>query len=218
MSISTDTKFTSVDIGNPKAGTTTIIKPGKDYDIKGYGLMVSHHVSEDQGRFVYVRKTGDFDISTQIFDIHTDAPSTGSIGFMIRKDLNPSGMHVVVHANNNELHGETNDYVYMMRRKEGDIPSNVEGCLIGVGYYKDAEEAIAHPRPYPNVWLRLKKEGTQYTAFVAENNKTAWKKIGQFNIDLGPDPYVGMYISANEHGDKGPLNGCLGKFRDLTGF
>ena len=36
-------------------------------------------------------------------------------------------------------------------------------------------------------------------------------------LDLGPQPFVGMYVAPNEHG-LGPDNGATVKFRNLRGF
>ena len=87
-------QFTSIDIGKPapKAGITTVVRAGKDYDVKGYGTMFGFHIGSDRGRFVFTRMTGDFDISVQIDSLHPDNPSLSKAGLMVRKSLDPTSL------------------------------------------------------------------------------------------------------------------------------
>ena len=58
--------FTSVDIGDPKPGSTTELSPGKDFEIRGFGSQFGGHKNFSRGRFVYTKLKGDFDITVQV--------------------------------------------------------------------------------------------------------------------------------------------------------
>jgi len=217
-------EFASVDIGNPIAGKTTIVKPGKDYDIVGYGTMFGLHVASDMGRFVYVRMKGDFDISVQIESIHPDNPSNSKGGLMVRKDLSPGSIFFSQEVTTNEYTGECDRYTCIYRLKEG---GKWDGRMLNekFGYATSSCGTIPNcssiKRPFPKVWLRIRKTGNDYTAYYKDGDQP-WKEtsgcgVGKANLDLGEEPFVGMYIGANEHG-LGPENGVLVKFRDLQGF
>jgi hypothetical protein len=219
--------FTSVDIGNITPGKTAEITPGTGYDIEGYGTMFGHHVSDDQGRFVYVRLARDFDISVRIEDIHNDKLAFTEAGLMARRSLKPSDLLVCQAVTNNEYRGEANFYTLMFRLKEGGTSNNARGDYWGKGGYGDeghvmfcrgydAMDASQYPRPFPHVWVRLKRVGNAYSGYVKEHNGD-WEKQGEMALDLGTSPLVGMCIIANHHGADGTTRAVV-KFRDLRGF
>ena len=217
-------QFTSIDIGNPapRAGTTTVVKAGRDYDVKGFGTMFGFHVGSDRGRFVYARLMGDFDISVQIDSLHPDNPSLSKAGLMVRKSLDSGSLFFGQEVSTNEYHYECDRYVSIFRLIEhGSLEPKFEPAVgndtMGYtpwGYLPD--DCSKEPRPFPNVWLRIKKVGRTYTGYRKENNGE-WIKMGERALDLGTGPFAGMYVAPNEHG-LGPDNGATAKFRNLLGF
>jgi hypothetical protein len=220
-------RFTSVDIGGSIPGKTTEITPGIDYDIEGYGTMFGNHVKSDLGRLVYTQLTGDFDISVQIEDIHPNKPSHSSGGLMVRKDLDPSAVFFGVHVTTNEYADPCDQYSCLYRlmpggslHEPGRDKVGTNGVYGAPGFKYSAwgytEKCNLSPRPFPNVWLRIQRTGNKYNGYFKAGTQ-AWAKLGETMHELGAQPYVGMYIAANEHGE-GPENKATVKFRDLRGF
>jgi hypothetical protein len=215
-------EFISVDIGNPAplAGSTTVVRPGRDFDVHGYGTMFGLHVSSDRGRFVYVRKRGDFDLSVQIADVHPDNPSLAKGGLMVRRSLEPTDLFFGQEVSTNEFSYNCDQYVTIYRLKAGgaldpvDLVVNDELRYKPSGYLE--RSCTDRPRPFPLVWLRLTRVGNTYTGYRKEADGD-WIKMGGFTFDLGDNPCVGMYVAPNEHG-LGPDNGATVKFRHLQGL
>jgi hypothetical protein len=230
MATAVDSRFSSIDIGNPKAGSTKEITPDKDFDVVGYGTMIGHHVKSDVGRFVYKQITGDFDVTVRVQSFTSQKGSCSSPGLMARKDLTGPSMAVGVHSYNNEW-PECNGTAYgctFFRICEGYETSTDWKHQALLGVFGSWDEAPANPkahlyRPFPNFWFRLTRIGNFYSTFVRRNSPTyasptdAWEVVSAEKIDLGASPYVGVYITAAEHGNE-PANGAVAQFRDLTGF
>jgi hypothetical protein len=141
---------------------------------------------------------------------------------MVRKSLDPASLFFGQEVSTNEYHHECDCYVTIFRLTEGGslepkFEPAVGNDTMGYtpwGYLSD--DCSKEPRPFPNVWLRIKKVGKTYTGYRKENNGD-WIKMGERLLDLGEQPFVGMYVAPNEHG-LGPDNGAIVKFRDLRGF
>jgi len=225
--------MTSMDFGNIKPGKTTELKPGLDYDIEGYGRMFGTHLGSDEGRFVYARMSGDFDISVRVADITNDDRNSAEAGIMIRKDLTADGLMAGMSVVGNDYGGEADQYMLMYRTQRfGSLePSQYrqirgywgEGTLgndsFGYTPYQYLTENLSRPRPFPNVWVRINKTGLRYTGYLKENDGE-WIKVGDICLDMGDDLYAGMFVIANEHSSyhKNPINPetkavCM--FRDL---
>jgi hypothetical protein len=206
--------FTSIDMGNIKAGTTTIINDGAGLKLQGYGTMFGMHHGSDEGRFAYTKIKGDFDI---IMQVDTVAGSGGSFtegGIMVRKDLNPKGLMLANFVTNNNFKGETDQYTFMFRMKEGgsiepywNIIENFYGDHTfgnpGFGYSARGWSTNNLPaRPFPYVWLRVIRQGSTYKAyrkFGSAADWGKWEKMSEITIDLGDEPLVGLALSANHH-------------------
>lgn len=214
--------FASVDIGNPAPmeGTTTVIDPGRDYDVRGYGRMFGLHWGSDMGRFVCLRKSGDFDVSVRVEDIHPVHPSASKAGLMVRKSLEPTDLFFSQEVHTNEFSYNCDQYITIWRMKKGgsipivDLKLNDECRYKASGY--TAGSCAGQPRPFPLVWVRITRVGNTYTGYRKELDGD-WIKMGEHTFDLGENPYVGFYIAPNEHGLDAD-NGCDVKFRDLAGF
>lgn len=225
--------FTSVDIGNIKAGSTTEIAPGKDFEIRGFGKQFGLHASSDEGRFVYTKLKGDFDITVQVRAVENENQDFGEVGLLVRKDLSPTALEVGQFVSNN-FFGEHDQYTFIFRTKEGGsiepwhsgwIPNFWGPGSHGnpsFGYYgKGWSKEYPRPRPFPYVWLRLIRTGNVYRGLIKEY-LDSWNVLGQATLELGEEVLVGMAISANHH-KKSP-NGAIGdpnvatnvSFRNLT--
>jgi len=220
--------FNSIDFGDIKSGKTTVLNPGKDFDVEGYGRMFCHHLGSDEGRFVYVQVKGDFDISVRLESIHNDAAALTEAGLMVRKSLDPTSLLMSMAVTNNEYQSEGWPYTFMYRLVPGGFaglnnePSrnlthgektygnSAFGCS-DVEYFHGNMSTI--PRPMPNVWVRLTKVGDRYTGYRKENNGE-WVKLGDYTLNMGEDLYVGLFISGNHHGGNKDTRSVV-KFRDV---
>jgi len=221
--------FTSVDFGNITPGKTAELKAGSDYDVEGFGRMFCHHVASDEGRFVYAKFNGDFDMVVRVESIHNDTAALSEVGLMARKSLDPASVLMSMAVTNNEYRSEGWPYTFMYRIESGgfgypknDISRNgahgektygnaVFGCS-DINYIHGDMSLI--PRPLPNVWLRLTKVGDRYTGYRRENNDD-WVKLGDYTLNMGEELYIGLFISANHHGGT-PKHKTIAKFRELS--
>ena len=87
-------QFTSNDIGNPPAGSTTVINPNLDYDLVAGGFDVFG--ASDSFRFVHKLLSGDFDIRVRIVGLTGPAGQVPQAGLMARAGLTPDAANVAV--------------------------------------------------------------------------------------------------------------------------
>jgi len=220
--------FTSMDFGPIPPGRTAEISPGVDYDVEGYGWMFGLHTGSDQGRFVYTRMRGDFDVSARIESIHNDKHAFTEAGLLVRRDLSPSGLMFGQFVTNNQYRGEADQYTCIFRLKEGgSLEQGRDGGTHGpgswgsdhFGYFASGyirDDASKRPRPFPHVWIRIQRQGNTYRGYLKEAD-APWRLLGQITLDLGREPYVGMALSANHHGAEHNTRAVV-QYRDLTGF
>jgi hypothetical protein len=228
--------MTSVDIGDTKPGKTVEVAAGTDFDVEGYGMMFSHHVSNDSGRFVHLRISGDFDMSVRIERIANDLSALAEAGLMVRKSLEPDSVFLGQFATCNDYKGEALDYTLVARMAPGAKFSDgaVKGRLNKIEGYEqmfDGKwEGVANkfalncmywsktndrPRPFPKVWTRLKRTGNKYEGFVRQDHpRNPWIRLGSLMFDFGERPYVGMAVIANHHGGNKDTRATVA-FRDF---
>lgn len=229
VSMSAQSKFTSVDIGGVKEGSTTEVAAGKDFEIRGFGTQFGLHVDSDQGRFVYTKLKGDFDITVKVRAMENEDQSFGEGGLMIRKSLDPKDLMVANFVANNYF-GEQDAYTFMFRLKTGGSIEPWGEAWIpdfwgpkshgnpGFGYFaKGWAMEKPKPRPFPYVWLRIIRTGNTYKGLIKEY-LDSWLTLGSTTVDLGDEVFVGLAISANHHTRKGrgPDGATNASFRDLT--
>ena len=223
-----DFVFNSVDFGNINQGETNQLTPGKDFDVVGYGSMFCHHTGSDEGRFVYTKLTGDFDVTVRIESIHNDTAALSEVGIMARQSLDPTSVLMSMAVTNNEYKSEGWPYTFMYRIVPGGFAGMNKqfskngthgektygnfafGCS-DVNYIHG--DMSLNPRPLPNVWVRLTKVGDRYTGYRKENNGE-WVKLGDYTLNMGEELYVGLFITANHHGGT-TKNKTEAKFREL---
>jgi hypothetical protein len=207
--------LTSVDIGDILPGKTAEIKPGSDFDVKGYGRMFGLHFGSDEGRFVYARVTGDFEVTVQVAGIHNADQAYTEAGLMVRGNLNPASLMAGQFVTNNEYrYGDADQYTFIYRLREGgSLEDGQIAGFFGPGTHGNAGfgysahgyllDNLSRSRPFPNVRLRMTKTGNSFTGFIRENNGP-WIQVGITTLNLGESPVVGMCITANHHGPKMP--------------
>ena len=220
--------FNSIDFGTIKPGKTTQLLAGKDFDVEGYGRMFCHHISSDEGRFVYTKLTGDFDVTVRVENIHNDTAALSEVGIMARQSLDPTSILMSMAVTNNEYKGEGWPYTFMYRivpegfagkdkrySKNGTHGEKTYGNFAfgcsDINFVNDNLSLV--PRPIPHVWVRLTKVGDRFAGYRKEKNED-WVKLGDYTLNMGEELYVGLFISANHHGGTAN-NKTEVKFRDL---
>jgi len=221
--------FTSVDIGEVSAGSTTELTPGKDFEIRGFGAQFGLHVKTDSGRFVYTKLTGDFDITVQVRAIESEVQNFAEAGLLVRQDLSPTGLQVGQFVSSN-YDGEQDQYTFIFRSQVGGRIDPWQEKWIdgfwgpksfgnpGFGYFaKGYAMEKARPRPFPYVWLRLMRTGNLFRGMTREYLE-GWTVLGQHELALGDEVYVGLAISANHHSRDGKVSAAASNasFRNLT--
>ncbi len=166
--------YTSANIGtvNPSSGTN-IVTDGKDYDVTAGGAGV--WTKNDNFRFVYAQRTGDFDIKVRVASISGGDPTLAQAGLMIRETLAANSRNAMLYAR-----PDAKDTL-QARKIAGDVSDNVAS---GAG------------TAFPNNWLRLQRVGDIITAYRSGDG-VVWTKTGSVTLTaLTPTVYVGLAVSS----------------------
>ncbi|HMO25115.1 MAG TPA: choice-of-anchor D domain-containing protein, partial [Tepidisphaeraceae bacterium] len=149
--------FNSIDIGNPTpGGSTTVINAGRDYNVSVGGTDIWGNA--DSFRFVYKQVTGDFDVKMRIQSVlEVDASMAG---LMARADLTAGSANIYVKT-------RPTGFRSTFRTTAGGTSSGAGG-----GDFS-----------YPNAWVRPRRVGNTYTAFVSTDG-TNWTQHTQQNLNL----------------------------------
>ena len=179
--------FTSADIGSPAlAGSTKIIHGEIEASAAGKDVW---GVS-DQFRFVYQQLIGDFDIAVRVSSL--TAPHLYSrAGLMARESTSPDSRHLffLVFADNQPRHNNTSAYEFQYREE-------THGTSKAIYPAADAGAPL-FPVAFPNAWLRMRREGSRFTAFASNNGKQ-WKEYGSQSIDMPLTLYVGLAVTSHK--------------------
>lgn len=176
----------SSDIGNPAIPGSTKITPG-GLQIEASGKDIWD--TSDQFRFAYQKQTGDFDVNVNVTNL-TAPHLYARAGIMAREDLSPGSRHIIflVFPDNRPRHNNTSAYEFQYReQKDGDSKAI---------YPPQDAGPPAFPVEFPHAWLRLKRTGNEFTAFVSSNGKD-WKTYNSHTLDLPPTLYLGLAVTSH---------------------
>lgn len=182
----TQSQFTSSDIGNPTpSGSTQTIASGKDYNVTAGGGDI--WANADSFRFVYKQITGDFDISVLVAGI-TATHATAPAGLMARSTLTSSSANVIQRTD------ASSRYRFAYRTTTGGT-TTATGSLVGT----------------PGAtWLRLKRVGNTFTGYSSSDG-TNWTQTGTVSVNLGSSVFVGMATAS-----KNPAATTTAQFRNFN--
>jgi hypothetical protein len=190
--------FKYSDIGNPAiAGTVKI--SGDGFDITAGGADIWG--IRDEFNFVYVERTGDFDIVTRIESLSAPHLYTKA-GLMAREDLTPGSRHIFfqVFPDNSPRNKNNGGYEFQYRQlKDGDMKAI---------YPKSAEGTPEFPVSYPNTWVRLQRVKNDFTGFFSTDGRN-WKVYTTYSLELPAKIYLGLAVTSHNKGE-----GASAKFRD----
>jgi len=182
------TIFKHLDIGNPSiAGTDKITPVGVDIIAGGADIWGV----KDEFNFVYMERTGDFDIACRIESL-TPANLYTKAGLMAREDLGASCRHIFfqVFADNNQRNKNNGGYEYQYRQ--------VRDSSMKAIYPKSDKGIPEFPVKYPDTWIRLQRIKNNFTGFYSTDGKT-WKVYTTYQLDLPTKVYLGMAVTSHNN-------------------
>jgi hypothetical protein len=178
--------FKHSDVGNPAiAGTVKI--SGDGFDITAGGADIWG--TKDEFNFVYVERSGDFDIVTRIESLSAPHLYTKA-GVMAREDLTAGSRHIYfqVFPNNNPRNKNNGGYEFQYRQqKDGEMKAI---------YPKSAVGTPEFPVSYPNTWIRLQRVKNDFTGYFSTDG-TNWKIYTSYSLDLPAKVYLGLAVTSH---------------------
>ena len=178
--------FKSMDIGNPElAGSTQLL--GNKAIITAGGVDVWG--VRDEFRFVYVEHSGDFDFAARIENL-TDPHLYTKAGLMAREDLSDKSRHIFfqVFPDNRSRNHNNGGYEFQYRKETGGEMKAI--------YPEKNEGDPEFPVNYPDTWIRLKREGNDFTGFYSSDGKS-WKPFTTFTLDISRKVYLGLAVTSH---------------------
>jgi hypothetical protein len=191
--------FKHCEIGNPTI-KGIVIPSENGYDIIAGGVDIWGE--KDEFTFVYIERTGDFDIITQIASL-TAANLYTKAGIMAREELTPGSRHIYfqVFPDNNSRNKNNGGYEFQYRQ--------VRDSLMKAIYPKSSDGAPEFPVAFPNTWIRLKRVRNEFTGYYSTDGKS-WKPYTTYSLKLSSKIYLGMAVTSHN-----PDKNTIAKFRDI---
>jgi len=180
-------KFKSTDIGNPDISGSSEIR-NNSISITAGGADVWG--TQDEFRFVYTEKTGDFDLVAKIESLKATHLYTKA-GLMAREDLSDNSRHIFfqVFPNNNPRNKNNGGYEFQYRKEKAGEMKAI--------YPAKADGTPEFPANYPNTWIRLKRVGNYFTGFYSADGKT-WKPFTNFTMEISKKIYLGLAVTSHD--------------------
>jgi hypothetical protein len=199
--------LTASDIGvrdpNNPALFTNPIEPGlalsrspKDFNVRGGGVDIWS--ATDGFHYLYMEKTGEFDLAVRVISVERRDPWSKA-GLMAREDLDADSRNVMILAAPATGQNLINT---QWRETKGTSSASLATALRPT------------PVPYPNAWLRLKRETNTFRTYWGTNG-TDWIELYAYT-PASPYPakvYVGMAVTSHNNGVG---QSAKGEFRDFT--
>lgn len=214
-------QFTSIDMGNPppKEGKTVEVTPMQKYTVTGFGKSFGAWQTNDQGRFVYVKMTGDFDVSFRIENVITNT-AVPEIQLMVRKSLDPEDIFFAAGI----VYDKGYD-IWVNRLERRLIPHTAQ--MNGKPAWADTWDPF--PKgcvgPFPDYWVRVKREGNLFRGYYKSGSQTTWTEakrepnwLNGVTLDMDKEVYVGMALSSDVDRKNKENEGITVTFSELTGF
>lgn len=178
--------LTSLDIGNPAAGSTRTLSDGYELTAGGADIWGA----SDEFRYAYEQRTGDFDVAVRISDV-TQPDLYTKAGLMVRDTLNANARHIfaLVFPSNAARNNNSGGYEFQTRDTTGGGATAI---------YPPAPQPRVN---FPNTWLRLKRQGNVWTAYSGGDGET-WSPYATKTLALPQTVYFGVALTAHTTGAK----------------
>lgn len=192
--------FKHRDIGNPSlAGTVNILKDGVDIFAGGEDIWGT----KDEFSFVYIERTGDFDLASRIESLSAANLYTKA-GLMAREDLTPGCRHIYfqVFSDNSPRNNNNGGFEFQYRAAKDSLMKAI--------YPKSATGTPEFPVRFPNTWIRLQRVGNDFTGYYSTDGKT-WKVYTTYKLMLPTKIYLGLAVTSHN-----PVHAASVKFRNIS--
>jgi hypothetical protein len=192
--------FKQRDIGSPSIkGTVRVLSNGIDMTAGGVDIWGV----KDEFNFIYVERSGDFDIVSRIeslsaADLYTKA------GLMAREDLTASCRHIYfqVFADNNPRNKNNGGYEFQYRTAKDSTMKAI--------YPKSYQGKPAFPVSFPNTWIRLQRIKNDFIGYYSADGKT-WQIYTTFALELPVKVYLGLAVTSHN-----AYHAVSAKFRNIA--
>jgi regulation of enolase protein 1 (concanavalin A-like superfamily) len=194
------TTFKHGDIGNPSIkGIVKILNNGFDITAGGVDIWGV----KDEFNFVYVERTGDFDLAARIESL-TAANLYTKAGLMARENLNAGCRHIYfqVFPDNNSRNKNNGGYEFQYRQEKDSLMKAI--------YPGSSEGTPEFPVQYPNTWIRLQRVNNDFTGYYSTDGKN-WKVYTTFTLVLPQKLYLGLAVTSHNTGHT-----ATAKFRNIA--
>ena len=191
--------FKNIDVGNPSIkGIVKISDNGFDMTAGGVDIWGV----KDEFNFVYVERTGNFDLVSRIESL-TAANQYTKAGIMAREDLTPGSRHIYfqVFPDNSPRNKNNGGYEFQYRL--------VKDSSMKAIYPKSSEGAPEFPVAFPNTWIRLQRVRNEFTGYYSSDGRT-WKVFTTYALELPSKIYLGLAVTSHN-----PNNPTSAKFRNI---
>ena len=192
--------FKHGDIGSPSiAGIVKIQKNGIDMTAGGADIWGT----KDEFNYVYIQRTGDFDIVSRIESLN-GANLYTKAGLMAREDLTADCRHIYfqVFPDNNARNKNNGGYEFQYRQ--------IKGGEMKAIYPKSSEGQPEFPVNYPNTWIRLQRVKNEFTGYYSADGST-WKPYTTFTLELPAKIYLGFAVTSHN-----TMHNASVKFRNIV--
>jgi len=192
--------FKHADIGNPAIkGIVNVSKNGFDITAGGADIWGD----KDEFSFIYVERTGDFDLISRIESL-TAANQYTKAGIMARENLTPGCRHIYfqVFSDNSPRNKNNGGFEFQYRP--------VKDSLMKAIYPESFTGSPEFPVVFPNTWIRLQRIKNVFTGYYSTDGKT-WKPYTTFTLELPDKIYLGLAVTSHNT-DKS----STAKFRDIA--
>ena len=192
--------FRFADVGNPEiAGTVTVTGGGFDITAGGADIWGV----KDEFHFVYIQKTGDFDLAARVESLTATHLYTKA-GLMAREDLTPGSRHIYFQLfPDNKLRNKNNGgFEYQYRQESGGEMKAI--------YPARFDGTPDFPVTFPDTWIRLKRTGNKFTGYTGTDGKS-WKEYASFTLDLPQKVYLGPAVTSHKTAEP-----ATAKFRKIS--
>jgi len=192
--------FKFADVGNPAiAGTVTVTGGGFDITAGGADIWGV----KDEFHFVYIQKTGDFDLAARVESLTATHLYTKA-GLMAREDLTPGSRHIYfqLFPDNKPRNKNNGGFEYQYRQQSGGEMKAI--------YPARFDGTPDFPVTFPDTWIRLKRTGNTFTGYTGIDGKS-WKEYASFTLDLPQKVYLGPAVTSHKTTEP-----ATAKFRNIS--
>ena len=150
-------------------------KSGGKYLLKASGRDIWNN--EDAFRFMYQYVEGDCELTAKIESLEGSNEWAKS-GVMIRENLSPGSKHSFT------------------------VLSNKNGATVHqrTGQNEGSEGTDKHPEGVAPYWVKIKRQGNQFTFSISENG-TNWTQLEKLENDLSSKVYIGIVCTSHDNNE-----------------